>query len=283
MAQDWVRKIVGEEASRSLLDALGDAKDRAVEAAAHLFGKGLWSEMRENAMRATVPGHGLDLLLGNLAGLRADLQGTGKSLEVHLVGHSAGSILLGHFVRRLMAADPVQGHVTLPIATTTLFAAACSSAFANATYAAADKAGVFALSRLWLYVLSDQNEKDDGLPRPTAPAYGKSLLYLVSRALDDARKMPLLGMERALQAKYARDSDQWDAGQLAEVRRWQAAWPAGKPLLGRVDTPQVVNTREGDHIQATHGSFDNNIPILTETIERIKGAPLASPLEWLDY
>lgn len=282
MTRDWVRKIVGEEASRSLLDSLGDAKDRAVEAAAHLFGKGVWSEMRENAMRSTAPGHGLDLLLSNLAALQADLQGSGKSLEVHLVGHSAGSILLGHFVHRLMAADPARGEATLPIATTTLFAAACSAAFANATYAAADKAGVFALARLWLYVLSDENEKADGLPSPSAPAYGKSLLYLVSRALDDVRKMPLLGLERALLAKYARDSDQWDAGQLAEVRRWQAAWPGGK-LLGRVATSAVVDTREYDHVQATHGSFDNNIAVITETIERIKGAPVAWPLEWLDY
>jgi len=283
MAQDWVRKIVGEEATRSLLDALGDAKDRAVEAAAHLFGKGVWSEMRENAMRSTAPGHGLDLLLGNLAALQADLQVAGKSLEVHLVGHSAGSILLGHFVHRLMAANPARGEATLPIATTSLFAAACSSAFANATYAAADQAGVFALSRLWLYVLSDENEKADGLPSPGAPAYGKSLLYLVSRALDDVRKMPLLGMERALLPKYARDSDQWDAGQLAEVRRWQAVWPGAKPLLVRITTPAIVDTRADDHVQATHGSFDNNIAVLTETIERIKGAPVASPLEWLDY
>src|SRR5205814_200883 len=87
---------------------------------------------------------------------------------------------------------------TLPIATTTLFAAACSAAFANATYAAADKAGVFALARLWLYVLSDENEKADGLPSPGAPAYGKPLLYLVSRALDDVRKMPPHGTARAL-------------------------------------------------------------------------------------
>jgi hypothetical protein len=285
MAQDWVRKIVGEEAagSSALLDALGDAKDRAVEATAHVFGKGIWSEMRENAERATAPGHGLNLLLANLAGLQSDLQAAGKRLELHLVGHSAGSILLGHFVRQLTIPVPALGQAALPIATTSLYAAACSSAFANQTYAAAAKAGVFELSKLWLYVLSDGNEKDDGLPTSKLAAYGKSLLYLVSRALDDVRKMPLLGMERALLSKYARDSDQWDEDQLLEVRRWQAVWPAGNPLLVTIDTPQVINTREKDHIQATHGSFDNNIAVLTETIARIRGTPLASDLEWLDY
>ena len=285
MAQDWVRKIVGEEAARSsaILDALGDAKDRAVEAAAHVFGKGVWSEMRENAERATAPGHGLNLLLANLAGLQADLQAAGQRLELHLVGHSAGAILLGHFVRQLMVPQPALGQATLPIATTCLYAAACSSAFANQTYAAAAKALVFDLGKLWLYVLSDGNEKDDALPGPKLAAYGKSLLYLVSRALDDVRKMPLLGMERAQLAKYARDSDQWDEDQLVEVRRWQSVWPAGKPLLKTIDTPEIINTRENDHIQATHGSFDNNIAVLAETIARIKGAALSSPLEWLDY
>ena len=52
MTQDWVRRIVGEEASRSILDALGDAKDRAVEAAAHLFRQGrLVGDARERDAR----------------------------------------------------------------------------------------------------------------------------------------------------------------------------------------------------------------------------------------
>ena len=69
------------------------------------------------------------------------------------------------------------------------------------------------------------------------------------------------------------------------MRRWQAAW-AGTELDGRlviVRTPQVVTTRLGDHIAATHGSFDNNIPVLSETIARIAGRPLVAPLEWFDY
>ncbi len=282
MAQDWARRLIGDEAARSkgILEALGDAKDRAVEALAHVLGKGLWTEMRENAAASVEPGHGLDLLLTNLLGLQADLVGARKNLEVHLVGHSAGAILLGHFVKQLMASGS-----TLKIGSTTLFAAACSSAFANDTYAAAATAGALELSKLWLYVLSDENEKEDALPTPSLPAYGKSLLYLVSRALDDVRKMPLIGMERALLPAFADNDDQWDASQLAKVRLWQSAWPGtqDKTLLRTVDKPEVVTTRQMDHAQATHGSFDNNIKAMTETIERIKGGAVASELEWLDY
>ena len=208
---------------------------------------------------------------------------TGKRLELHLVGHSAGSILLGHFLK-LASGAQAGGSAALTVKTSTLYAAACSCAFANEHYGAAHAKGVLKLSDLWLYVLSDENEKADGLPTPALPAYGKSLLYLVSRALDDDRKMPLVGMHRALLPKYVDDADQWAQGQLAEVKRWQAAWPgAAKDLLRLVERPQVTVTREGGQCKSTHGSFDNNIAALTETIERIKGSAVVAGLEWLDY
>ncbi|HWI82633.1 C1 family peptidase [Ramlibacter sp.] len=285
MVQDWAARWLGEEAARSkgILEALGDAKDRAVEAAAHTFFRGLWTEMRENAAAAVAPDHGLDLLLKSLLALQGELAAAGKRLDLHIAGHSAGSILLGHFLS-LAAGASTGGTPALTVTTSTLFAAACSCAFANRHYGAAQAKGVLDLSKLWLYVLDDQNEKADGLPTPAVPAYGKSLLYLVSRALDDARKMPLLGMQRAQLASYAGDADQWSEAQLSEVQQWQSAWPgAAQSLLRVVDTPQVQVTREGGQIKASHGSFDNNIAVLTETIERIKGAPLAAPLEWLDY
>jgi hypothetical protein len=287
MVQDWARRLVGDEAARSrgILEALGDAKDRAVEALAHVLGKGLWTEMRDNAADSVKPGHGLDLLLKNLLGLQADLLAAGKNLELHLAGHSAGAILLGHLLKQLKEGQASPKQQTLKIKTTTLFAAACSSVFANQTYAAAAQAGVLDLSKLWLYVLSDDNEKADALPTPSLPAYGKSLLYLVSRALDDLRKMPLLGMQRALQPEYANSGDQWDDTQLAEVQLWQSTWPGmqDKTLLRTIDEPEIVTTRQMDHAQSTHGSFDNNIKAMTETIERIKGGAVVAELEWLDY
>lgn len=287
MTKDWVAKLVGEDAARSadILDALGDAKDRAVEATAHVFGKGIWTEMRENAAASVQPGHGLALLAENLIALKGDLNARGKELEVHLVGHSAGSILLGHFLSLLAprggAAPP------LTVSTTSLYAAACSVAFANRTYLPASQANILDLEKLWLYVLSDRNEKDDGLPTPAFRAYGKSLLYLVSRALDDVRKIPLLGMERSPLSSFASDEGQWDKGQSPEIQAWQNGWSGtdGKsPLLQVIEKPQVMSTKRGDRIQATHGSFDNNIAVLTETILRASGqAALVSPLEWLDY
>jgi hypothetical protein len=280
VVEDCARKLLGPDGARSagILEALGDAKDRAVEALAHVLGKGLWTEMRENAEFGKVPGHVLEVLARQLAALEAALKADGKRLELHFIGHSAGSILLGHLLERMAVGPKVK--------TCTLFAPACSVSFAVRYYLPAADVALVDLERLWIYFLSDANEKRDGLPSPALPAYGKSLLYLVSRALDDERKMPLLGLARALDPKYARDDEQWAADQLGAIREWQARWKpdaGSKPLAIEVALPDVRSTRTGARAQATHGSFDNNIDALTETIERIKAARMVAPMEWLDY
>jgi hypothetical protein len=284
MVQDWARRNLGDAAARSkgILDALGEAKDRALEAAANVLFKGIWTEMRENAEASMQSGRGLALLLKHLAGLAGELAAANRQLELHMVGHSAGSILLGHFLQLTMAAAGVGAAVK--VKTCTLYAAACSSSFANARYLEAGKQGVLDLANLHLYVLRDEEEKADALPAPALPAYGKSLLYLVSRALDDVRKQPLLGLERALLPEFKTDADQWAQAELGAIQAWQKAWPgAAKGLLHRVPTPFVTVTRQGAQVQATHGSFDNNIAVLGETLERIRGGKLVANLEWLDY
>jgi hypothetical protein len=194
---------------------------------------------------------------------------------------------LGHFLDSLAAQAPARGK-RLRVNTCTLYAAACSVRFAVDHYLKAVNAGVLSLDKLWLHVLSDRNEKDDGLPSPEIPAYGKSLLYLVSRALDDARKMPLLGFERALDPKYASDADQWNGTELEALQTWQSVWATQRPTTGTTllkvhGKPRVRCTREGGEVQATHGSFDNSIDALGETLERIKGSGLIGDMEWLDF
>ena len=54
-------------------------------------------------------------------------------------------------------------------------------------------------------------------------------------------------------------------------------------MFRAITTPEIVITRQLDHAKATHGSFDNNINAMTETIERVKAGPIVAKLEWLDY
>ncbi|MBI3349678.1 MAG: peptidase C1 [Burkholderiales bacterium] len=260
-----------------LREAAAEAKDRAIEAVGRQFARGIWSEMRENAEGGGTVDHVLDLAARMLRELRDALAKSGKTLEIHLIGHSAGSILLGHLLGRLGGTNAVQA------ASCELYAAACSSGFAVQHYGAASQAGVLSLNALRLHVLTDANERADGLPSAERDIYGKSLLYLVSRALDDVRKQPLLGMERALvKPDPVWVDDQWAGGANADVAAWLKLWPAGA-LLNRVTTPKVRTTKAGDQIAASHGSFDNNIDVLTGTLERIRGGALVAPMEWLDY
>lgn len=282
MLEDLKHRIIdSDDRSEGWLDRLraaaAEAKDRAIEAVGRQFARGIWSEMRENAEGGATADHALDLAARMLRELRDTLVKSGKTLEIHLIGHSAGSILLGHLLGRLGGANLV------PAASCELYAAACSSGFAVQHYGAADQAGVLSLKTLRLHVLTDTNERADGLPSADRDIYGKSLLYLVSRALDDIRKQPLLGMERALvKPDPAWADDQWVGTPNADMAAWLKLWPGGA-LLNRVTAPKVRTTKCGDQIDASHGSFDNNIDVLTGTLERIRGGALVSPMEWLDY
>ncbi|ERK17620.1 Cysteine protease [Pantoea sp. AS-PWVM4] len=288
--QDWAKKVLPDNWLRSSgwLNELGETKDLALEALARVLGKGVWSEMRENAEEAAVScvqnDRLLDLLARKLIILQENLNSTNTKLEIHCIGHSAGSILLGHLLERFIRDDLLAK--APPISTLTLYAAACSVRFAVEKFLPAADNALFSLSNLWLYYLSDDNEKADGLPTADVPMYGKSLLYLVSRALDDHPNMPILGMCRALDPKFNANKKQWAEEEMASLEIWQNRWGvlgSGNKLAIQISDPKVRITRANDQSAATHGSFDNNIDILTQTIERIMGHALPHPLEWLDY
>ena len=269
----------------SVLDQLREGADLMIEATSHLILRGVWSEMRGNAEFSTQSGRSVDLLAKKLIALRDKLKADNRNLEVHLVGHSAGSILLGWLLDRLVRPDLQPA--APPISSCTLFAAACSVQFAVGTYAKAAQTPVFNLKNLYLHYLNDANERDDGLPSAATQLYGKSLLYLVARALDDLRKMPLLGMEKAIDPASLDPSD-WEKGQANVIVSWQQLWIPGKPGSTAqrgfpVTEPNVPITATRKMAPATHGSFDNNIDVITQTLERIRGKQLIAPIEWLDY
>jgi len=273
VAEDWRRRTAGEGKDGALMASPGSARDRALEVAARTLARGIWSEMRENAAAAAGADHVLDLLVSRLGTLQAMLAQSGAQLELHWIGHSAGSILLGHGLTRIR-----ESGAGLRLSSCNLFAPACSMAFANQHWLAADAAGVLSLDRLHLHLLSDANEQADGLPSAAQPVYGKSLLYLVSRALEDVRKQPLLGLA------IAHDARHWDGANADDVARWAKAWSrhaAGQTHL--ISSTKIRTTKALDQASAGHASFDRNIDLLSQTLQYIKGGKLAAELEWLDF
>lgn len=233
------------------------------------FARPLWSEMKENAELATESGRGGDLLSDALHSL-AD--SWGDKFELHLVGHSAGAIMLGRLLDNLAQKD-----LTSSVKSVHLYAPACTVAFANRHYA--PQTGI--MNALHLDILGDQCERDDNV----AQVYQKSLLYFVSNALEADLRMPILGLENVYDPQYA----DWDGSSISAeaLAKWRNAMKISK-LQDRLtihEEGRFVTRREnGAGLKkktetASHGGFDNNVEIIGKTLERITGGPLVLPVD----
>jgi hypothetical protein len=167
--------------------------------------------------------------------------------KIHLVGHSTGGVLLGHLLRAL---DRI-GRPSL-VASCSLMAPACTVEFYKAEYEARLGRGgrngtVVRLPRLAIYNLNERLEEDDKV----AGAYRKSLLFLVSRALERARDKPILGMQ--IYSKGLAD----------------------KPGLELV----YSNGRRGRSRSTSHGGFDNDTHTMNDILKTILGQPARTSFE----
>jgi hypothetical protein len=244
----------------SVKHAAKEARDRAIEAACQrLVVKAVWSEMKQNARAAAkLKKPTLGLVADSLSSLKAQY----PKMEIHFMGHSAGSILLGYFldifVERTMRVDSC-----------TLFAPACTVGFALNHYKPAiETRGVLRKSDLTIEILDDEAELAD-----TVGPYGKSLLYLVSRALEDYHKTPLWGMAKAWNPKA---NTAWHPDLKDTVVAWQKFWgPGPKPRLHA-----GTHVSDGvDKIPLAHGSFDNDVDTIARTLKRIFGKNVKFPIE----
>ncbi|MEW6428081.1 MAG: C1 family peptidase [Thermodesulfobacteriota bacterium] len=262
-----------EMAARGWLDdakaRLKEAKDRSLEAACErMMVKPVWGQMKQNADAAGRGPSGLGQLAEHLAALVREI----PELEIHLIGHSAGSILHGHFLDLL-------GRKKLCVASCSLYAPACTVNFALQHYLpAVEKKMILAKNRIVLDIMSDERELAD-----TVGPYGKSLLYLVSRALEEYHKMPLLGMEAAwdpvVEDRPGRDL--WHRDSLRDIDRWRdfAAGDITVNIHGRDNTAQGRISDGRKMIPLAHGSFDNDVRVIAATLERIRGRKLAAAVE----
>ena len=244
----------------SVKHAATEAKDRAIEAACqNLLVKAVWSEMKQNARAAAkLKTPTLGIVADTLLSLKAQY----PKAEIHLMGHSAGSILLGYFLDILVDRK-------MRIDSCTLFAPACTVRFALNHYKPAIQArGVLRKTDLTIELLHDERELADSVG-----PYGKSLLYLVSRALEDYHKTPLLGMANAWNPN-AKDS--WHPDLQDTVTEWQKFWSTGTKPKHHSGT----HVSDGvEKIPLAHGSFDNDVATMTRTLKRILGKNLKFPIE----
>lgn len=268
LADRWRR----EPARAGFAEAITDATDLLIEKTiGRPFARPIWSEMKENAELAYGSGRGGDLLLQALK----SLAGTwGADLEIHLVGHSAGAIFLGHLLSALAAHD-----LQAQVASIHLYAPACTVAFANRHYAPQAEA----MKKLYIDLLSDRMERDDSIG-----PYRKSLLYLVSNALEADLRTPILGLQRV----FDEGDGGWDGTSSVgdTLKSWREAARASGLVSarlgeGRLDVlaqDKIVTAKvDGQPVltRAAHGSFDNDVAIVERTLGRILRGPILQPVD----
>jgi hypothetical protein len=207
------------------LEALGKWWNARLETLLAPAGTALWSEMKQNAQAISGEAQsGGRLLFRHL--LDSDVAKR-HPVRLHLVGHSAGSIVHAYLVDRLAAQEWDFESVTF-----------LAPALRVDTFDERVRPWIEAgrVKRLREFHLTDAAECQDPTCRPIL-GYGRSLLYLVSRSFEGGRDVPLLGMEKHFPA---------DLGRMRSVKVFKA------PGEGTEST--------------THGGFDVDAATMSSVI-----------------
>jgi hypothetical protein len=244
---------VVSEAKDFLLDRLDDGLEQVARLAG---GKAIWDQMKQNAFAATSPTGGFT----EAAQYIADLARSG--VEIHVVGHSAGSIFHALPVQKLTGKE-LRGAKTgsgpgLTIESCTLWAPACTMKVFKECYAPAIAAG--AIRRFALFTLTDDTECEDNC----GGIYHKSLLYLVSNAFEERAHVPLPGKmkqlgEPLLGLETCVNADAAVRALLQDPHEWVKS-----PNTDAEDSDTASRAHR-------HGDFDDDEPTLKSTLARIMG------------
>ena len=241
-----------------MLDLLEEQRDRAFEVFARDFGvKAIWENMKSRADLASGKGGGMNIVAAALSDAFGQLKQ--KAPELHLLGHSAGAIMHGNFIKAAARAK-------LNPKTIHLWAPACTVDFALQTYGEVLGRGG---PKIFVSLLADTSEKSD---ESLGALYSKSLLYLVSRALEPDHKTPILGMQKIWTGNNESD-DTFNREHVRTINAWRAK-SRTVTLLPVITGREVPTRRRGGKVEtipADHGSFDNNLNVVNAAIELILG------------
>ncbi len=251
MLEDAVRQRRTEGVLDAAKDFMLDRLDDALEPLARkLSGKAAWDEMKENALAATQSASGGARLVAEEVARLAK-----SGVEIHLVGHSAGSIFHAPLVQ-MLTAPATAGGLGVALSSCTLWAPACTMALFENSYQPAIEDG--RISRFALYTLTDQAERDDNCAR----IYNKSLLYMVSNAFESRARIPLIRPDGVPLLGMARFVTQHD-GLARLIKKGKVTWVQSPNNL----TPGA----SGSSASTAHGGFDDDKATVSSTLAFILG------------
>ncbi|MBF0162177.1 MAG: caspase family protein [Magnetococcales bacterium] len=242
--------------ARGWLDGLNQS---AWEGVCHQFARPLWRDMKASAARAFLaPGAPGGLCVGGggwvfLNELKKLLDEPGHSVELHAVGHSAGSIFHAH----LLGAANGLG---LPALESLQFLApAISIQDFNRLLVTTGLVTTQVRKTPAIFTMEDGLESQDPSCGMSWFNYGKSLLYMISNALEATHQEPILGLQKFL-----------------------ASQPSITADVIYSQTPDLAPIGRRSR-STTHGGFDNDADTMESVCFRILSGvqPYAFPEEAL--
>ncbi len=215
--------------------------DERLEKLLSVPGSAVWGEMKQNAEAISQePEEGKPKSGGfqiyEACGKSPHFDNLSK-VRLHLIGHSAGSILHCHIVDKLCALGWKFESVNF------LAPAVRVDDFKKTMLSPLKNGGV---KRLNLFNLSKAAELSDNTCRPIL-GYGRSLLYLVSQSFEKGREVPILGMEKFIESEI-------------------------KPLNLRNTKLWLAPGKESQ--SSTHGGFDDDSVTMQSVISLIRKGTL---------
>lgn len=237
-------QVVRGEEARGVFDALVEFTDAKIEKAARrLGGERIWSGMKRNAERASEDGGGAALV----ADLLKTLCTNHSNIEIHAVGHSAGSIFHAYFLPRAFSkgVPAIQSlHLMAP--------AIRSDTFTKQLHAEVGKN----IKKLTMFTMKTDFELADNCKG----LYRKSLLYLIRNALEPEERAEILGLEESIRRDPA----------LVKLFALEGN-PQGAAEL--VFSKSLTDSGKSASHSTSHGGFDDDPKTMNSVALRILNAP----------
>lgn len=242
-AQQRTARAIPRDLWDHTLDPLIEVGARALQ------GPRIWAGMKASAEHAVdEPGTG-DPIGGGaryVAGrLKAFCDAHRRGVELHAVGHSAGSILHSHFLA-------CAHELGVPAFESAIFLAPAVriDTFRDRLGARIGDGG--AVRRVTLFTMQRDYERADDC----ANIYHKSLLYLVSNALETERGTPLLGLEESLRAD-------------PEMKRLFGLGDTASAQASVVWSVTAADTGASASLARAHAAFDEDVPTMNSVARRV--------------
>jgi hypothetical protein len=237
-----INAITGAMGGRAVARDALDLIDAQIEAAARRFkANSIWADMKHVARLSSEPDGGAAYVATRLAQFCG---AHGQDVEIHAIGHSAGSNFNSFFV-------PVALDAGVPsFRTLQLLAPAIG---VDAFFATLGRR-LGQIGTLTVFTMKDSFEQAD----QAGPVYNKSLLYLLYHALEEARETDLLGLEISIR----RDM---------RLRRLFGLDGTPHPKGHEVVWSITTGDRRSSAESTTHGGFDDDPATMNSVLRRVLG------------